>query len=148
MSVFLDISAALDGHLSAMIGLPTLLDSDGNNIGAAWDNKEAVPVIGELWLRPTLLPAETVQATLGESGQDMSQGVYQIDVFAPLGEGKNEALAMADKIADHFKRGTDLVYNSRTVRIKNVSQAASVKNEGWFQIPINIVYMTHTEARI
>lgn len=139
MSVFFDISAALDDRLKNMVGLPPV----------AWANVNFEPTKGTLFLDPTLLPSDTVQASLGDNGQDLNVGLYQINVFAPSGEGKNEAMVMADKIADHFKRGTDLVYNNRAVRIKSVSQSVStVTTEGWFMIPVQISYISFTEARI
>jgi len=139
MSVFLDISAALDYQLSIMAGLPPV----------AWENKTYDPVIGTLYVRPTLLPGETTQATLGAQGEDQNIGIYQVDVFAPAGTGKNAAIVMADTIANHFKRGSDLVYNGRTVRIRNVSRLVGTNNaDGWYQIPIEILYISFTTARV
>ena len=138
MSIFLDTSAALDSNLNDMPGKPDV----------AWENFPFEPAVGTLWIRPTILPGDTVQASLGTTGQDMSQGIYQVDVFAEAGAGKNEAVAMADKIADQFKRGTILTYNDLKVRISAVSRQASVNNsDGWFQIPINVVWISYTEAR-
>ena len=139
MSVFVDISAALSGHLETMIGLPPV----------AGENFDFDPVLGTLYLRETLLPADVVQATLGENGRDMNLGIYQIDIFAQAGEGKNEALVMADLIANHFKRGTDLAYNGRIVTIQNTSRQVAANNaEGWFQIPLEVSYKSFTAARV
>jgi len=139
MSVFLDISAALDGHLERMDCLPD---------GVAWENYDFEPSGGTLWIRPKLLPGETVQSSLGTDGTDLSNGVYQIDIFSKAGMGKNEAVMMADTIADRFKRGTELIYNSRVITIRNVSRLAGTVNaEGWFQVTIEIIYRTFTQAR-
>lgn len=138
MSIFLDISAALDSHLNDMVGKPPI----------AWENLAYEPAIGTLYARPTLLPADVIQSTLGTNGTDSNIGIYQIDIFAEAGQGKNEAVVMADTIADHFKRGTDLTYNGRTVRIRSVSRQTAINNEdGWYQIPIEINYISFTEAR-
>lgn len=139
MSVFLDISAALDSNLNSMTGLPPV----------AWENRKYTPVMGTLYLRPTLLSGDTVQSTLGDSGTDMNVGIYQVDVFAEAGKGKNAALVMADKVADQFKRGTDLAYNSRKVRVRNVSRRVGVNNtEGWYQVIVEVSYISFTEARV
>ena len=138
MSVFRDIAAALDSRLNSMSGKPPI----------AWENKAYEPTMGTLYARPTLIPGDTVQATLGDSGTDMNIGIYQIDIFAEAGTGKGAAITMADTIANHFKRGTDLTYNSRTVRIKSVSRQAGINNpDGWYQLPIEIIYVSYTEAR-
>ena len=139
MSVFLDISGALDTRLDNLVGKPPI----------AWENKGYEPVKGTLYARPSILPGETVQASLGDTGQDMTVGVYQVDIFAKAGKGKNEAVVMADLIANWFKRGTVLTYNSRKVRIRNVSRKAGINNAGgWFQIPIEIAFISYTEARV
>ena len=139
MSVFVDISAALSGHLETMVGLPPV----------SGENFEYAPVLGTLYIRETLLPAGSTQATLGDSGLDMNLGIYQIDVFAQAGEGKKAALEMADTIANHFKRGTDLTYNGRVVTITKVSrQVAANSAEGWYQIPLDVSYKSFTQARI
>ena len=139
MSVFVDISAALEDHLNNMVGKPPI----------AWENFGYEPTTGTLYIRPTLLAGDVVQASLGDSGQDMSVGIYQIDVFSQAGQGKKEALEMADTIANQFKRGTDLTYNGRNVRIRNVSRQVAINNaDGWYQIIIEISYISFTEARI
>jgi len=139
MSVFLDISAALDGQLNTMVGIPPV----------AWENRPYDPINGTLYVRPTLLSGDVTQATLGASGTDSNIGIYQIDVFSENGKGKNEAVAMADTIADRFKRGTNLTYNGRVVRIRDVSRQTGINNtDGWYQIPVEISFIAYTSARI
>ena len=138
MSVFLDISAALDSNLNSMVGKPPI----------AWENSGYEPTVGTLYARPTLIAGESTQATLGDSGTDMNIGIYQVDVFAEAGQGKNEALVMADLIADQFKRGTVLTYNSRTVRVNNVSRQAGINNaDGWYQVIVEVNYISFTQPR-
>ena len=112
MSIFTDISAALDQQLFTMAGLPPV----------AWENDDFEPTLNTLYLRPTLIAGDVNQATLGDNGLDMNVGIYQVDVFAQSGEGKFSSLEMADLIADHFKRGTDLTYNGRRGLVSNASR--------------------------
>lgn len=139
MSVFLDISYTLNARLNAMASLPPV----------AWENSnEYKPVIGTLYLRPTVIPGDVFQSSLGENGQDQNVGIYQIDVFAESGEGYNDAIVMADLIANHFKRGTTLTYNNRTVRIRNTSRQVGINsNDGWYQVPVEIPYISFTTPR-
>jgi len=137
MSVFTDISIALDTRLGTMSGLPDV----------AWPNRTYTPVIGTTYLRPTLLPADSIAATVGTSGTDENIGVYQVSVFTEAGNGKSAGMVMSDLIASHLKRDTELTYNSRTVRIKNVSQSPASTSGGWFQIPVNIEYYAFTAKR-
>lgn len=137
MTVFLDITAALDSRLDTLTNSPPV----------AWENRAYEPITGTLYLRPSHLPSDTTAATIGTNGTDENTGIYQVDVFSPAGEGKNEAYVMADLVADHLKRDTELTYNSRTVRIKNVSISPALNDGGWYQIPVNIEYYSFTAAR-
>jgi len=138
MSVFTDISIALDTRLGTLSSSPPV----------AWPNHEYKPVKDTLWIRPSLLPADTTAATIGATtSTDLNIGIYQVDVFAPASDGKSKAMIQADLIADHFKRDTELTYNSRTVVIKNVSQSPARIDGGWFQVPVNIEYYTFTTER-
>lgn len=140
MSVNLDISAALDTHLNSMSGVPSLV---------AWENLNVTPVVGTLWLRATNLQGDTVALTQGlTAGLDATVGVYQIDVFAEAGQGKNEAVVMSDTITDRFKMDTELTYNSRLVRITQVNRGIGRNDgNGYYHIPINIVYQAQTLRR-
>ncbi len=137
MTVFYDISSALDTRLSTMVGVPPI----------AQENKPYNPTKGSLYIRATNIPGDTVQASLGDNGEDRTIGIYQIDVFAEAGKGRKAAEQMADNIASHFKRGTDMSYNSRIVTVTTVQRRQGINNEGWYQIPVEIVYRSTTAAR-
>jgi hypothetical protein len=136
-TVFADISSALDSRLNTLTGQSPI----------AWENTAYIPVKDTLYLRPTILPASTIQAGLGTSGLDEYIGIYQIDIFAPAGKGRGEAEIKADAVADHFKRGTDLSKNGKTVRLGDVSRNSGIKDEDRFIISISINYMAHVTPR-
>jgi hypothetical protein len=136
-TVFSDISHALDAHLGVMAALPPV----------AWQNVSYAPVSGVLYLRPTLLPAPTRQAGLGDAGLDEYQGVYQVDVFAAVGGGREVAEAQADVIGDHFKRGTSLVRGTTSLRLRDVSRTAGTIDGDRFAISISINYLAYLPPR-
>lgn len=135
MSAFTDISAALDARTNSL-SLPT-----------AWENIAFQPVTGTLYIRPTLMPADTVQAGLGTNGLDEHLGIYQIDIISTSAKGKGEATIKCDVIADHFKRGTVLSYNGVNVRITKSSRGQGKRDEAFFVIPIFITYQVFTLPR-
>lgn len=137
MSVFFNLSAALDGHLETLSGAPDI----------AWPNSQYEPAIGSSWVRPTLLPGDTAAATLGASGTDEQIGIYQVDVFTPLGAGKTAAFQLADSIAEHFKPVTELTYSGQMVRCVSVSIGAPEEAEGWYMLPVRINYLSFTAKR-
>ena len=137
MTVFIDISAALDKHLNDMSGVPAV----------AWENIDYKPVVGTIYLRPTNLQGLSDPSTLGSAGQDRTSGIYQVDVFSPGDEGKNESITMADTVANRFKRDTEIVYNGRTVRIVRASRGRKQDVDGWHMIPVSIEYYSLTNQR-
>lgn len=135
MSAFADILSALNTQL-ATLSLPT-----------ASEGKDYKPTNSTLYVRPTILPADTTQAELGSSGQDENLGIYQVDVFAPIDTGHGVAVTQADAIADAFARGTTLTYNSVNVRIRGVSRGAGRRDGAWYIVPVFINYFSFTQPR-
>jgi hypothetical protein len=113
----------------------------------AWENIDFAPTQGQTYLRPTVLPSDTVQAELGDQGRDYHTGIYQVDVMAEAGEGKNAAYVLADSIADHFARGTDLTYNGVVVTIQQTKRLTGRTDSGWFMVPVEINFFSYTAAR-
>ena len=133
MTIFNDIQAALDTQLSTVTGIPV-----------AYPNVPYKPSAGTAYLRASFLPAETVQASMGATGKDETNGVYQIDVVAPRGSGRVQQI---DTVADLFKRGTVLTYNSVKLRVRSVSIAPAILDGEWYFVPISVSFQTYTEAR-
>lgn len=130
---FNDIQAALDTHLDGMDSTPI-----------AWPNINYEPTTRTTYLRPRLLPASTIQASLGGSGKDVTDAIYQIDVVQPAGEGRTD---LFDTIADRFKRGTVLTYNSVKIRVRSVEMGSAIIDDAWYFVPVSVTIQTYTEAR-
>jgi len=135
MSTFFnDIQAAFDTKLGQSVSDPI-----------AYPNIPYEPSAGTVFVRPSFLPAETSQASLGANGKDETVGVYQIEVVTPRGSGRPQSV---DAIADAFKRGTVLTYNDVNVRIRSVSiGVALVTDTAWYSVPVSVNFQTFTEAR-
>lgn len=137
-TAYKDISAALSNHLNTISPKPAI----------AWENYPYTPVDDTLYVRETLLPGDVTAAAVGSASQDHTIGIYQVDVFSPLNRGKADAVAQADAIADHFKRGTILTYNGVNVRMQNVSRGTGQMDGGkYWQIPVLITFEVYTNAR-
>lgn len=129
---FNDIHAALDNHLDSLDDTPI-----------AWQNILFEPT-GSTYLRPRLIPASTIQASMGNDGKDVTDGIYQVDVFVKQGTGRSSLL---DSIADHFKRGTVLTHNGVNLRVRTVELAASISDGNWQFTPVSVYFQTYTGAR-
>ncbi|MCK5132698.1 MAG: hypothetical protein KAR40_11170 [Candidatus Sabulitectum sp.] len=137
MSEFLEISSALDAHLNGMASLPPV----------AWENKDYPPVNDTLYLRPFIMPGDTVGSAIGAAGNDEHVGIYQIDVLAAIGEGKKAAIVMADLIADRFKPVTQLTSGTTTVKCVTASRAPAYRDKGRYVIPVTVRYLSLTAKR-
>ena len=136
MAEFNDIQTALDTHL---------FDYHAASAGfeIAWNNAQTDEYSNET-VRPTFLPGDTVQAGMGATGLDVTNGLYQIDIFTKKGEGRSQII---DIIADLYKRGQTLTSGSAKVRLRGPSIGAARYEGDWFITPITINWQTYTEAR-
>jgi len=130
---FLDISAALDTKLNTY--------AVANSISVAWENIDYQPVIGALFIRPTLLPSDTIAIGIGNTSAEDHIGIYQVDIIAPIDQGKGEAFTQADLLATHFARG-ELTYNSAKLQIKSVSRGSGSRDASWLIVPVFINYQS------
>lgn len=131
---FNDMQAALDTQLSTLTG--------GYDI--AWPNVDYKPTAGSTFLRASFLPGDTEQVTLGGSGKDETNAIYQVDVVSPRGSGRT---SIPDAIADHFSRGSVLTYNGVNLRVRSVSIGPAINDGAWHFVPVSISVQTYTEAR-
>ena len=129
-----DIESALNQQLNAMVGLPDV----------AWPNYEYEPEHGTSWLRPTLLPANTVANT---TTSDRHTGIYQVDVFTEAGKGSSAGKALVDLVADQFKPGTQLTYNGTVVEVLTVGAVGARTEGAWYHIPVEVRYISQTPNR-
>lgn len=134
MSAFNNISVALNQRLQ---GYATT-----NSITVAWENTKTEPSTGTNWIRPTVLSADVDQVGIASSDSEYHLGIYQIDVFVPIGTPKAIALELADSISDYFTRGLSLTYNSTSVRIGTKSIGTGTRDNAWYQLPVFINYHT------
>ena len=132
---FVDISAALDGKLKTF--------TDANSIPVAWDNAEYTPVVGTLYLRPTIQPGDSEPIGLSYTSALDHLGRYQIDIIAPIDSGKGVATTKADLLFTEFARG-NLPYNGKSITIKSVSRSAGNRDSAWYVLSVIINYQSIT----
>jgi hypothetical protein len=124
------IRSAFVTRLQAFPSLPSV----------AWENMNFTPVTGTTYIRPFLLPGEPAQAEIGPLGQNWHNGIYQISIFAPAGQGTATAGTLRDSLIDHFKRGTLLTYSDITVQVTKAFSGPTLQEADWIHISITIRY--------
>ncbi len=137
MGVFNDILSGLSGRLATMPNLP-----DVAWMNAKFERKSSVEYLAEF-----ILPADTEQAGLGDSGINEDIGIYQVNVHIPKDIGRGRAIELADLIADHFSRGLVITKNSTNLRITGGSIGVPLTDDIFYMIPVRIRYQTFTQPR-
>lgn len=124
------IRAAFATRLQAFPSLPSV----------AWENVPFTPAAGVMYLRPSLLPGEPIQGEIGPLGQNWHNGIYQISIYAPAGQGVSAAEAVRDALVDWFKRGTLLTYSDATVQVVKSWPGPMLQETDRIHIPVTVRY--------
>lgn len=98
------ILLAMQKHLAAMPGV----------IATAGEEVRFTPVEGAPYQELALLPARPDNATQGSSHY-FEVGIFQVLLKYPKGKGVGPALAYAELVQAHFKRGTRLTEQDQSV---------------------------------
>ena len=106
----------------------------------AFENASFTPTTGQPYQLSRLVPLPVENPTFG-GNYNREVGFYQVVLSYPRGQGVGKLADMADKIKDHFKRGTTLVQGSDTVIIDRTPEISTVYiNDTRAEITIRIRY--------
>lgn len=130
MTTLKDIKIALDVKLSELSGTTPV----------AWENINYKPVLGTMYIRPTLLFSNSTKLDFDET--HLIQGIYQIDVFAPVNLGMSTHLDKLDDILNLFK-GTILTSGSTTVYTNNISANRFSTEQDWIVNSISVAFSVY-----
>ena len=137
MGAFSDILAALESRVSSLADVDVVYPNDKRK---PEDNKEYIQVFH--------LPGPTVQACLGGSGKDITDGIFQIDIMTPNNEGRSQNL---DLIADHFARGRVIEPPQQSgvkLRITSVSMESPGYDRNHYKQTLSVAWQTFTDPRL
>lgn len=111
-----------------------------NNTVISWQNIPYKPTEGTSYVRASLIPAETLNPTLGDSF-NRKIGIFQLLVYVKEGIGNAAAETLADSLLNYFARGESFVANSITVRIlESPSVSPALNDGGWYILPVSVRY--------
>jgi len=96
------------------------------------------------WLRLTVLPNQPLQVALGANGRDTITGIFQIDVLAPKGSGRNVSLGIIDSLCGGaFKSGLRYTITGGEVKIRSAGLIATQEDTSWYQSVINVEFIAY-----
>ncbi len=125
---FKDIKLTLDTKLSALSGDRVI----------AWENIDFVPSVNVPYIRPFVLSAPTLGASV--DGWSMFSGIYQIDIYYPVNKGVASILQCVDDIYNHFKSDPVLSSHGVEVYIRQISSPGLTNENGYCRGTVQINY--------
>ena len=106
----------------------------------AWPNVSFTPTAGVRWYRATMIPGIPTAPELMTTGANRHIGIFQIDIFEPVGNGDGPAIEEGERIAACFKRGTALTESGVVVTIEKAYLSTPIEEESWYHVPVQIRY--------
>lgn len=132
-SIYDDIRAALEVHLSTISGIPDI----------AYENVSYSPVTGSSFVQPRFIPVSRRPAVRGPNPQQRYEGVLRVFCYAPEGNGPAVADDLANKIIDAFDATTDISFTNAEDETIYVSVDYAERDNGfvdspWYYVAVNI----------
>jgi len=129
------IHNTLNAPLAAIPDVPTIITE--NEKGFLKSDKELSARCG-VYLRSTLLPAETVEETIGTCGWNKWHGLFQIDLFYPYGEGTDKSNKLIDDIIAAYPQKDRLGDRKEKVHIRTVWRESAIQQTNFYMVPVVI----------
>ena len=127
----IDIYAAFEDQIRTLGGLQV------------YENRtpSTMPTAQNSYLRENMLNTDGSSPTLSGTGYEIEDGIYQVSVCVPKGEGKWNALTTAQTVKNLFPRGVSLVENNTTINIRRVVINGAGYDDGThFVVPVSVYW--------
>lgn len=123
-------SALLQGVVDCNLGLVTALENTKFN----------KPTGATPWAAVFILYNPPFVATLGHEGEDGHDGVLQIDLNYPLGNGEGAVRAKADAVAEFFFAGRRLPHQGVFATVTSCGRSRGREVDGWYRVSMSVVW--------
>lgn len=125
--------------------LETALLTISPSISSAWENVPFTPVVGTPYQHVTLLTAEPDNPEFGRGY--MERGIFQVNLFYPIGDGAAAATARAALIRAKFERGVSFSAGGTTTTIDRTPSVGPgrIEDDRYF-LPVKVRFYAHVRA--
>ena len=125
------IPEALLAHMAALVLTPSL--------PVAYPDIAFTPPANAPYIRVYFIPNGTERLFIGNGEENLHQGILQVTVVFPAGQGAIKPNDVAGAIANHFGEGTQLPITGGVIRIdKRPSIEPTMQETDIIQIPVSI----------
>lgn len=116
----------------------TKLGAEWTETDIAWDNAPYEPIVGQEWIRATLIPVNTENASLSANTKYI--GIYLVQIFVPLQGGSGRAYELSNIVELMFANtefSEVVCYSAETLRTGD-------DGNGWYQLNVNVNFWSYT----
>lgn len=128
----------------SLLAVQAALEARANVALPGWSiARENAPVTtptNAKWAGVFFLPNVPSVDSLSSAGQDMVDGVYQIDLNYPQWTGDSAAREDFETVRAQFPAGTKLVSNGQSVAIVNCGRSEGRRAENFWRVSISIYW--------
>lgn len=122
--------------------LETALDAMTPALATAWPNVAFTPPSGEPYQEAALLMADPSNDEYGAGA--IKQGVLQVTLCYPFGQGSGDIDARAQAIETAFKRGNSFTSGSTTLTISRTANVMPGYRDGaYWRVPVQVRFHTY-----
>lgn len=107
----------------------------------AYENLAFTATPGKPWLSVHFMPASEVIATLGSNGRDEVNGILQVNIYLPSGEGEKNLRSIVNALRTTFKPQV-LSFQGQGVTILSRSRANGSSQDGFYLVPFSVRWRT------
>lgn len=108
-------------------------------------NKAYNPTQGTSFAQALMLFGEPFQASLGTFGKQRYEGVFQINVYTPIDDGRTTLNTILSELRGLYKRGTTLTNDNISVECKSTWEGNPLEGEGWYMVPVSVRWYAYTD---
>lgn len=107
-------------------------------IPTGYDNEAFAPPSNTKWAAVHFLPNTPSVETLGAEGEDMVDGIVQVDLNYPVGIGSSAARADFESLRVDFPAGSRPTHSGQEAIVTRCGRSASRMVDGWYRISVTI----------
>jgi hypothetical protein len=105
-----------------------------------YENAQFVKPTATKWARIHFLPNAPSVETLGNEGQDLVDGIMQIDLNYPQNTGDGQARQDFEEVRAAFPAGVSYSTGGQVVTIKNCGRSQGRLVDQWYRVSITVYW--------
>jgi hypothetical protein len=125
-----EIHQALDTAVAAITGLPP----------TTTENVTGKPVANAPFTRTTMIPARPNRLTVGVTGKDELIGLFQVDLYYPVGSGVTASLTAAESVVTAFPRTWQTTVSGDVLRVTSSWIEGGRTINSWYAVAVMLSY--------